>query len=312
MWKDFFHFSRGQRTGVIVLLILIAGVFTLSFFLSAYFEAKNDRDTAFLDEAKEFRANLQSRDSIMEAERQRQYEERYKKRKEYDSKQKKEYPARQKTEYTLFVFDPNKADSAAFVNLGLRANVASSIIKYRNKGGVFRKASDFAKIYGITPGKFAELEAYISIAQDSAGQQVEVEKRAETIFVELNSADTAELMRVKGIGRSYARNIIRFRDESGGFVSVEQLQDVYGMRPENYERIRPYCIVNRDFVRKINVNSATVDHLKRHPYLNFYQSKAIYDLRRKKGKLNSIDDLKKLKDLSPELLSKIEPYLNFE
>jgi competence ComEA-like helix-hairpin-helix protein len=119
-------------------------------------------------------------------------------------------------------------------------------------------------------------------------------------------------MQVKGIGRGYAKGIVRFRRETGGFISVEQLREVYGMSPENFERIRSSCTVNIDLVRKINVNTATVERLNAHLYLNFYQSKAIYELRRKKGKLNGMTDLKGLSEFKPEDLSKIQPYLTFE
>ena len=84
------------------------------------------------------------------------------------------------------------------------------------------------------------------------------------------------------------------------------------MRKENLDRIRPFCRVNQDLVRKIKVNMAGVERLKGHPYLNFYQSRAIYELRRRKGKLKSIGDLKILPEFNPESLARIEPYLSFE
>ena len=119
-------------------------------------------------------------------------------------------------------------------------------------------------------------------------------------------------MQVTGIGRGYARGIIRYRQLTGGFISVDQLSEIYGMRQENLEIIRPHCKVNQELVRKIKVNIASVERLKSHPYLNFYQSKAIYELRRKKGKLKNIKELKVLPEFTPESLAKIEPYLSFD
>ena len=115
-----------------------------------------------------------------------------------------------------------------------------------------------------------------------------------------------------GIGRGYAKGIIRFRQLTGGFVNVDQLTEIYGMRQENFEKILPFCKVNAALIKKIKVNKASVERLKSHPYLNFYQSKAIYELRRKKGKLNNINELKILSEFSSESLTKIEPYLSFE
>jgi DNA uptake protein ComE-like DNA-binding protein len=119
-------------------------------------------------------------------------------------------------------------------------------------------------------------------------------------------------MQVKGIGRGYAKGIVRFRNSTGGFVSVDQLSEIYGMRPENFEKIKPFCKVDLSLVRKIDINRATVEKLNAHPYINFYQAKAIYELRRKKGKLNSISDLKILTEFTSAEVEKIKPYLIFE
>ena len=90
------------------------------------------------------------------------------------------------------------------------------------------------------------------------------------------------------------------RSYYGGFVSIEQLKEIYGMRPENYERIKGFCIVNQALVRKIKINSATVEKLNAHPYISYYQAKAIYELRRNKGKLKSKDDLNEISEISKE------------
>jgi len=132
------------------------------------------------------------------------------------------------------------------------------------------------------------------------------------LVVDLNSADTTLLMQVIGIGRGYARGIVRYRQQTGGFVSVDQLSEIYGMRPENLEKIRPFCKVNTELIHKIKVNVAGVERLKSHPYLNFYQSRAIYELRRRKGKLKNINELKVLPEFNAVSLEKIGPYLSFE
>ena len=312
MWKDWLYFSRGQRVGIIVLITFILAAIALNVALPLFFTSDNNiTNNDFLNEAKTFRESLQSLDSIRQVERQRQYEERYAKRYENQYPKNEKKTDRKNESYTLFAFDPNDTDSITFSKLGLKTYSITSILNYRKKGGVFRTNADFAKIYSITPEKFAELEPYITI---ELPEKTDINTQEESVYVivELNSSDTTELMQVKGIGRGYARGIVRFRNETGGFVSVEQLQEIYGMRPENYERISPFCTVDTSLVQKIKINTASVERLTRHPYLNFQQSKAIYDLRRKKGQLKTIDELKNLKDLSSETLAKIQPYLSFE
>lgn len=309
MWKDFFYFSKSQRTGIVVLIVLIILGLAANFTLKYFFPVSEKNGKAFLTEVEAFKKSLVSRDSMLNAERQRQFEEQYKKYHSFPP-YKKEIP------YTLFTFDPNTADSTTFVRLGLKPFIASNIRKYRSKGGWFKTSADFGKMYGLTPEKFSELSPYISIQEKKLTKTDSLFLKQKTLkkelIVELNSADTTLLMQVAGIGRGYARGIVRYRQQTGGFISVDQLSEIYGMRPENLDIIRPHCKVNLELISKIKVNMAGVERLKGHPYLNFYQSKAIYELRRKKGKLKSISDLKVLPEFTPESLAKIEPYLSFE
>jgi len=309
MWKDFFYFSKGQRTGIIVLIALILLAIAANYTLPILFPTTEKDGSAFLSEVEKFKKSLVSRDSIRQAEwqrkneeRQQQYEQNYK---SFPKKTPKEY-------YTLFAFDPNTIDSVGFVHLGLKPFIASNILKYRKAGGHFKTKEDFGKVYGILPEKFKELETYIAIAEIKPVKNENAPIKRIDIVVDLNSADTTLLMQVKGIGRGYARGIVRFRQQTGGFVSVDQLSEVYGMRPENLEKIRPYCKVNPDLIQKIKVNTATAERFKSHPYFNFYQSKALYELRRRKGRLKDISELNGLSEFTPESITRLKPYLSFE
>lgn len=309
MWKDFFYFSKGQRTGIIVLILLILLAIAANYTLPLFFPVTEKDGSTFLSEVDKFKKSLVSSDSIRQAgwqkkyaERQQQYQQNY-----------KTYPSTKKSEtYILFKFDPNTIDSASFVRLGLKTFVASNILKYRTKGGWFKTPADFGKVYGILPDKFKELEPYISIEVKKITKTETTQQKRTDIIVELNSADTTLLMQVKGIGRGYAKGIVRFRQQTGGFVSVNQLSEIYGMRPENLDKIRPFCKVNPDLVQKIKVNISTAERFKSHPYFNFYQAKALYELRRKKGKLKDINDLKELSEFTTESILKLKPYLSFD
>jgi DNA uptake protein ComE-like DNA-binding protein len=312
MWKDFFYFSKGQRIGILILIVLILLVLAANYTLPYFFSVTEKDGTAFLKEAEKFKKSLLSRDSLREADWQQKYEER---QRLYKEKYKNYYLSKtsgNKIAYTLSFFDPNTTDSVGFVRLGLKPYIASNIQEYKRKGGSFRTPTDFAKVYGVSAEKFKELESYIKIAEiKSVKTEIGTTKRVD-IIVELNSADTTLLMQVKGIGRGYAKGIVRFRQITGGFVSVDQLSEVYGMRPDNLEKIRPYCKVNTDLIKKINVNIASVERLRAHPYLNFYKAKAIYELRRKKGKLRGLNDLTELSEFSSSDLVRLKPYLSFD
>jgi DNA uptake protein ComE-like DNA-binding protein len=308
MWKNFFYFSKGQRTGIIVLIVLIVMSISAIYLLPVFFPTTEKDGSAFLNEVETFKKSLVSRDSIRRAEWKHQNEE---SQLQYEQNY-KTFPYKKSLEpYSLFTFDPNNTDSTGFVQLGLKPFIASNILKYRRAGGRFKTKEEFGKVYGILPEKFKELEPFIAIAEI---KQVLVEKpvKRTDLIVDLNSADTTLLMQIKGIGRGYAKGIVRFRQQTGGFISVDQLSEIYGMRPENMGKIRPFCKVNPDLVQKIKVNIATAERFKSHPYFNFYQAKALYELRRRKGKLKDISELNGLSEFTPEAIQKLKPYLSFE
>ena len=309
MWKDFFYFSKGQQLGINVLLSLIVLVTIVNYSLPLFFPLKTTQDDSFLIEAAAFKKSLVSRDSLYQLKRQADYDEKYKNygKHQYDKPYKP---------VALFSFDPNTADSTTLIALGIKGHAVSNLLRYRSKGGRFRTPEDLGKVYGISPQKLEDLTAFVSIKplEITKSDSVPILKKQikQVIIVELNSADTSLLMQVKGIGRGYAKGIVGYRQKLGGFVSVEQLNEIFGMRPENYERILPFCKVNIELVQRINVNSATAEKLNRHPYINFYQAKAIYELRRNKGKLHSFNDLKSITEIKAEDIKRLQAYLSFE
>jgi competence ComEA-like helix-hairpin-helix protein len=140
----------------------------------------------------------------------------------------------------------------------------------------------------------------------------QTEKIAEGTTIELNSSDTTQLMKIPGIGSSFAKRIISYRNKLNGYYRIEQLQEVYGMYEELYEKIKPYITINPELIQALPVNSASVEKLKTHPYINFYQAKVMVDMRKKKGKLESINELSLLEEFTKEDWERIEPYLKFE
>lgn len=307
MWKDFFYFTKGQRIGIIVLVCLIIFTIATSYLLPYLTPEKPTSENDFINEALRFEQTLVSRDSLRRAQWEQKYDSLY---------QHAKPEAKTVEKYSLFAFDPNTADSATFVKLGLKSFVAANILKFRTKGGKFRTPESFSKVYGISPEKFNELKPYIAIAETKQIVKDSIKTTSPTkiknLIVELNSADTAELLKVYGIGRGFAKAIVRFRQQTGGFVSVEQLRELYGMTDDNFNKISPNCRVNLDLVKKIQINIASVERLNAHPYLNFYESKAIYEYRRRKGKIKTSDELKSISELKPEVIHKILPYFSFE
>ncbi len=311
--KNFFYFTRSEITGSIVLIVIIVMICLLTqaipYIMKDPVEDEQKLEE-FTNEVREFEANLQEKERIDAEERRKQYS------KKYYYKPKKEEPY-VKEDYTLFTFNPNTADSTDFINLGLNTRIASNIVKYRNAGGKFRTVEQFSEIYGLSEDKFAELKPYILIineVKDSTEQVFEPKysQKKDTI-IELNTADTTLLKLIPGIGSSYAKAIVRYRNQLGGYYKIEQLSEVPYMSNEAFEKIKnSFTIDTATHIRYIEVNRASLDYLKSHPYIDFYQAKEIYELRRWEFELDSAEQLQGLKNLSKEDLERIIPYLSFK
>ena len=229
-------------------------------------------------------------------------------------------------EVERFPFDPNTADSTQLLRLGLQPWQVRNIYKYRASGGIYRKKEDFARLYGLTVKQYRELEPYIHISSDYLPASTLVESRSsvqrdtlprdtlryplkiqEGEHVVLNRADTAQLRRVPGIGVYYAKEIIQLSQRLGGFVSVDQLDAIDGFPQES----KKYFVVQNPQPRRLNVNRLTLQQLRRHPYINYYQAKAILDYRRLHGDLHSLDDLRLSHDFTDDDLRRLAPYVEF-
>lgn len=220
-----------------------------------------------------------------------------------------------------FRFDPNTADSTQLLRLGLQRWQVRNIYKFRAAGGIYRRKEDFAQLYGLTQKEYRELEPYITISADYQPASLLVKKErmerdtllyprklTEGTTIDLSLADTAQLRRVPGIGLYFAREIVRYRDWLGGYVSVDQLDEIEGFPSE----AKKYFTISPDAEpRRLNLNRLSLNELKRHPYINYYQARAIVDYRRQNGKLTSLDDLQFLHDFSSEARQRLAPYVTF-
>jgi DNA uptake protein ComE-like DNA-binding protein len=137
-------------------------------------------------------------------------------------------------------------------------------------------------------------------------------KKAEAgVIVEMNTADSATLTTLHGIGPSFARRIIGYRQRLGGFYRKEQLKEVFGLDSLTYSGLQAQVRVDASLIKRIPVNSITFEGLSHFPYLSYKQMNAIIQFREQHGSYESINDLKNIAILDDGILRKIEPYLTF-
>jgi len=208
----------------------------------------------------------------------------------------------------MFAFDPNKLTVEQWKQLGLSERQAEIIDHYRAKGGRFYQKEDVKKIYSITTDDYKRLKPYIAIPET-----VIVHKKLKPgEIIELNSADSAKLTELDGIGPSFAVRIVRYRNRLGGFYHKEQLREVYGIDSSMFDHIKGQVAVNAAKVKKIAINAVSFDQLRIFPYLSYKQVNAIIQYRAQHGHYSSINDMQNIALLDESILRKIEPYLNFK
>lgn len=219
-------------------------------------------------------------------------------------------------EIRLKTFNPNTATAEELISLGLSERQSSTVINYREAGGVFSSPQDFRKIYGITPLQFDELIPYIIIPEVEKNfrgtttiGKVTVKPDSKSVICEINSADSSRLVELKGIGPVLSGRIIKYRRLLGGFVSVSQLTEVYGIDSALVKSLSKYLAVDSSLVTRIDINSSGYGDLVRHPYISPEQANLIIRYRSRVGFFSSGGELVINKIVTHNDFVRLTPYL---
>lgn len=315
--EDYFGISRKQARAAFVLMafsfILVWTPFIFRRWLLPYFPASSEPvNTQKLDSI----ATQLEKDTSTEAvERENNYS-------------KKEYKNTPNRPVRLFAFEPNTATIDQLQELGIPQFIARRIDKYRSKGGKFRKKEDLLHIYDFPTDVYKKLESYISLPEvttkkyasnfteksvpdNALPKEIKAYNKPVIVPFDINSTDTTELIRLKGIGSKLSLRILKFRDALGGFHSVGQFSEIFGLDSLALSELNKYAKIQSP-VRKININTATVEELGQHPYLRNKKINAvIINYRTQHGPFQSVDDLKKVRVMDENTIEKIRPYLVF-
>lgn len=295
MWKDWLTFSKHERYGIVTLFVLVCIVA----FLPLLFQYSIDHNNA-ADLNSEFYKvdSFFNSLSVKPDEQSRTF-----------SFADEEVHVDKRIE--LFKFDPNTATIQQLMMLGFSLRQAQVIDRFRQKGGVFRNPSDFKKMYVVDSVMFNKLKGYISIDTFALSEPIvkDLHQTPEVVMVDINRADTLELIKLKGIGRGFARRIVAYRQLLGGYVSANQLTEIWGFTPEMLDNIKSNITIDSSRVQHININMVSFQDLKKHPYLTEYQSRAIIYYRETKGNIGSLDEILNNKLVDPETFRKVKGYL---
>jgi len=309
MWKDFFYFTKTERQGIIVLVVLVIGAYAIPRLLQAFSQPEKTNPAEQVKAEKEYSDFISSVKKLKPGKKYPDYT---------NNRSSAVHP---KKEIRLATFDPNMADSTTFLSLGLPSWMASNILRYRNRQGRFRHPEDFRKIYGLTEEQYRTLLPYIRIAEEpispdtsrllvvqATAQHDTLMKYHPGIIIDLNQADTTELKKIPGIGSRIAQSIVNRRRLLGGFYQIEQLEEIR----LKVEKLRSWFSVDATQIHRININKASVERMMHHPYINFYQAKVIAEYRKKKGKLRDLKQLALYEEFTSADFERIMPYICYD
>jgi DNA uptake protein ComE-like DNA-binding protein len=287
IFREYFTYTSRERNGVLVLLAIVLLLFVFLGISDRFADRKKFDFTPF---KKDVAAFEQSGKEFSDEEEEEGY---------YASS-----PGKIKAE--RFPFDPNTATEEDLERLGLSSKQVRAVISFRKNGG-FSDKDEFAKVRAISPELYASLEPYILIPPRNESN--DIFSSPDKKIIELNTADTVDLEGTKEIGRSFAWKIIRFRNALGGFISKQQLMEIKGMDEKRFAEMSSRISIDTTAIRKININTCTIEQLSKHPYLNYNQARAIVNYRTVHGSFTNTAGIRSCELVTEELYNKILPYL---
>lgn len=212
----------------------------------------------------------------------------------------------------LFAFDPNTATVEELRQLGLSVRLANNLLRYREKGGRFRKAEDLQRLYGLAPEDYERLRPFVQIA--GSREKNEAAPAAPPMappptLLDVNTAAAADWEQLRGIGPALSRRIVGFRDRLGGFSSLAQIAETYGLPDSTYRQVLPQLQWSPVY-RPLLINVYGVEELSRHPYLDKRSAAAIVHYRNQHGPFRQAGEVRNVLALDKVLVDKLMPYIS--
>lgn len=223
----------------------------------------------------------------------------------------KDYSNEKRTRYHApgAAFDPNAYTLEEWMELGLSEKQAAVVLKFTRRG--LRSNEDLKKIFVISDELFALIKdsTVYPVSAPSSYQAGRAYQPKPVSKVDVNTATPEDLMTIKGVGAFFAKQIAKRREELGGFYSESQLLEVWKMDEEKLSVILPGIQINPGELKKININTATAEELKSHPYISWNLANSIVKLRSQNGAYKSVEGIRKSVLVTDEIYEKLKRYL---
>lgn len=288
--NSFFKFDSQQRTGIFTLILIIVGI-QLGYY---YIEVKNDEDNAV--EKQEWLSHQSEIDRM---------------KKEKINFKPKIYP-----------FNPNFITDFKGYKLGMSTDEIDRLLKFRESNKYVNSAQEFQAVTKVSDSLLDAIAPYFKFPdwvknKNAKSSFISYEKRPyekneKIILIDINNATQEDLMKIYGIGPGLSERILKQKEVLGGFVSMEQMNDVWGLSPEVIEKLNlRFKVSVLPNVKKIKINDASVKELSQFPYFRYPISKEIVTYRSMNNGISNSEDLIKIKGFPVEKVKIIEKYIEY-
>jgi len=310
--NQYFNFTRKERNGTIFLLLVIFLIISIPFIYPVFFK---ERILAADHPGEELATlKIQQKDSF----------DKYQS-KAYNEPGGHSYFQSQKRNNNtsvehgmLFHFDPNTISVFEWEKLGVKEKTIVTIKNYLSKGGKFKKPEDIRKIWGLHEDLAERLLPFVDIKETAAPSftakqeftPVKYEKKQALVTVDINESDTSAWIALPGIGSKLASRIVNFREKLGGFYNISQVAETFGLPDSVFQKIRPSLKLDHTELKKLNINEATLEEMKQHPYIRYNLANLIIQYRNQHGNFASVADIKKIMTVNEELYDRLSAYLS--
>lgn len=286
--KSRFGLNKQEQSGIFIVFLLLAVYFITRFGLS-YMDKPTDSEIQLDVEAQSFVDSLVQVNST-------------------------------KASYQFKPFNPNFISDYKGYQLGMFTSQIDALLLYRSSGKYVNTAEEFQKVTGVSDSVLQLMEPYFKfpdwVAKGKKPQSkrvvvIKADKEKRLKQIDINSSTAADFQMISGIGEKLSARIVKFRDRLGGFLTEEQLMDVYGLDHQIAKKaMQVFVVKNQPKIVKININQATAEELKNLVYINWNLANAIVAHRELNGAFTSIQDLDKVAGFPTEKLHRIALYLS--
>ncbi len=292
--KTFFILSKSEQRGIVILIVVIITIGSINFFiphlensdLNNAIIANRETVNEFLAEQKRIDDSVNLSKSIHENK-----------------------PGNLSVKLSPFDFNPNNLPENEWKKLGFSDHQIKNIKNFESAGGRFRSKEDLKKIYTISDDEFDIIEPYIKIPDEKPQITTAKNRVLNYKTVCVNSADKSELQNSIHTPEYLTERILSYRDLLGGYVSTDQLREVYGLNDSNYIIIEQYILIDTSEVKKFDINSVEFKELLKHPYFDYNTTVAIFNTRNKVQGFDNLDQVRMISKIEDSLANKIIPYL---